>query len=149
MRFSSIPLRKNGEIFYYHWFNSLRSAGVELETFFGNQYVNETTFNIANAQATAQNITDLAFDSNTIRSVVVLCEVRRKTDDEELISNGLLKVYYREHTSSWELINELGGDDDGLTFTITAAGQVQYISSTMNGANYTGKITFKTITFGA
>jgi hypothetical protein len=149
MSFSSIPIRSNGQVFYHHWFNSLRTAGLAVETFLGAGFMQETTFTIANNTAVAANVTGLVFSSASYKSAVIYCEVRRKTSTNELISNGMLRVYYRDLTSTWELLDELGGDDDGVVFSITSAGQVQYTSSNVSGTSYTGKLTFKAITFAA
>jgi hypothetical protein len=148
-QFSSIPVRENGQKFFHTWFNSLRTAGIAVEGFFGTSFLTETTFTLANNQGAASNVTGLSFDSTSVKSAMIYCEVRRKTDSNEVISNGVLRVYYRDLTTTWELLNELGGDDDGVVFSITAAGQVQYTSSDLAGTSYTGKLTFKAVTFSA
>jgi hypothetical protein len=149
MGFLDIPLRANGQKFYHDWFNSLRSAGVAIEAFFGTNFINETSFTLANNQGAPANVTGLSFDQTSVRSALIYCEVRRKTDSNEVITNGTLRAYYRVNTTTWEILDELGGDDDGVTFSITSAGQIQYISTDLTGTNYSGRLLFKAITFAA
>src|SRR4051794_3884418 len=129
--FSVIPLRANGQKFYYHWFNALRNAGVAIESFLGAAYLVETSFTVANSQGSAANVTGLSFSSLTAQSVHIYAEVRRKTGTNEVISSGRLIAVYRQLTSAWDLLDELSGDDDGVVFSITSGGQVQYISDTL------------------
>lgn len=145
--FSDIPIRENGQIFYHHWFNALRTAGMAIESFLGSGYIAESSVTVANGQAVAANVTSLLFSSSSVKSAVIWGTVRRKTASNEVVSVGVLKVIYRAATSTWELTDELGGDDDGVTFTITSAGQVQYTSNTVSGSSYVGTFTFKAVVF--
>ncbi len=149
MSFFTIPIRQNGQKFYHDWFNSLRSAGVAIEAFFGTNFINETSFTLDNNQASPTNVSGLSFDQASVRSALIYCEVRRKTDTNEVISNGTVRAYYRANTTTWELLDELGGDDDGVLFSITPAGQIQYTSTNLTGSNYSGRLLFKAITFSA
>ncbi len=147
MSFLSIPLRANGQKFYYTWFNLLRTAGIALENFLGPGYIIETNFALANNTASPTNVTGLLILSASYKSAHIYAEVRRKTDSVEVISSGRLIIQYRTLTSSWELLDELSGDDDGAVFTVTSGGQVQYTTDNQSGTNYTGTIKFKVITF--
>jgi hypothetical protein len=109
----------------------------------------ETSFALANNQIVAANVTGLSFNSASYKSAHIYTEVRRKTDSNEAVSNGILRVMYKDSSSAWILIDELGGDDDGITFSITTGGQIQYTSNDLLGTNYSGKVTFKAITFSA
>jgi len=105
---------------------------------------------IANNQGSPSDVTGLLLDKTSYKSAIVLCEIRRKTTTNEAITVGLLHLYYRALSDDWELIDELGGDpDDGVTLTVTAAGQVQYISDSMSGSSYTGTMKFRVLAIPA
>lgn len=118
---------------------------------FSTFYIPETTFTIANNQASAASVTGLDLDESIYKSYIIFAEVRRKTDSSEVVSVGQIMAFYYDSTSSWleNIIDQLSGDDDGVTFSITAAGQIQYVSDNMAGSNYSGQMTFKAIGFGA
>jgi hypothetical protein len=147
--FNDIPLRENGQKFYYHWFNALRTAGLFIETWLGGGAITETSFTIANGQGAASNVTGLVFSSSSYKCAHIYAQVRRKTATNEVISSGRLIAIYRDLTSTWELLDELSGDDDGVVFSITSAGQIQYTSDTVSGSSYVGTMKFKAITFAA
>lgn len=147
MSFTSIPERTNGQKIFYDWFNSLRTAGIAVETFLGGGYVGETSFTIANNQGAAANVTGLVFASASYKAAHIFVKIQRKTDSSETVSVGVLKVMYRTATTTWEILDELGGDFTGVTFSITAGGQVQYTSTNQAGTNYTGTMKFKALTF--
>jgi hypothetical protein len=41
---------------------------------------------------------------------------------------------------TWNISVQSNFDDSGVTFSVTSTGQVQYISDTLAGTSYTGKI---------
>jgi hypothetical protein len=145
--FNDIPLRANGQKFYYHWFNALRTAGVAIENFLGGGFIIETSFTLANNQAVAANVTGLVIDSASYKAAHIFVRIQRKTDSSEVVSVGVLKAVYRTATTTWEILDELSGDYTGVTFSITSAGQVKYTSTNIAGTNYTGTMKFKAITF--
>lgn len=147
--FSSITVRENGQKILYSWFNALRSAGVSLESFLGAGYIAETSATIANGQASATNVTGLLVSSASYKSAIVFAEVRRKTSTNELVSVGLLKLYYRDLDSAWYLVDELSGDEDNVEFSITTGGQVQYTSGSIAGSSYSGTIKFRLMSTSA
>ncbi len=151
MSFFAIPIRANGNKFYYTWFNLLRSAGLAIESFLGAGYIGETSFTIANGNAVAAAVTGLLLDSASYKAAIVFVEIRRKTATNEVVSTGFLKLHYRDLTSAWDtpVVTELGGDDTGVTFTCSAAGQVKYVSSTVSGSTYVGTMKFKLMSFSA
>lgn len=161
MSFTSVTVRENGQKVLYSWFNALRTAGIAADSaitalsasvtslfssYFGAGRIGETSITCTNNQS-ATDVTGLSISAASYRSGLVQVEVNRKTDSNEAVSVGFLKLIYKAATSTWELIDELGGDEDGVTFTITAAGQVQYASDNMAGTNYVGKIKFRLSTF--
>jgi len=102
---------------------------------------------IANNQSSAANVSGLSLDSSSYKSVKIFFELRRKTDSEELVSNGYLTAIYKDSTAAWEITGEgtIDGDDDGVSFSMSGA-NVQYTSTNMSGGNYTGTMRIKSLT---
>jgi len=144
---TSIPVRANGDDVFAEWFNILRQWLIYLA---GGGAIGETQFTVANNQASAANVTDLVFSSASHRGAVVEMDVTRKTDtaSSEVRCRRELTLAYRQESASWVILDEtVFGDYDGLTLTITAAGQVQYVSTNIAGANYVGKMNFRARTW--
>lgn len=146
---SSISTRTNGQKILRGWFNEIKTVLASLESFFGTGYLGETSFTVANNNASPASVTGLVVNKDNYKSAHVFVEIRRKTDTTEVISNGRLILQYRDLDTDWELLDELSGDDDGVTFTITSAGQVQYVSDNMSGSDYVGTMKFKGLVFSA
>jgi hypothetical protein len=103
---------------------------------------------VANGQGSATSLTGMLFSNLTCRSVTATVEVRRKTSSAEAIATGVLRLIYRELTSAWAIAGlQLDGDDTGLTLTVTSAGQLQYVSSTLSGSSYSGTFKMKVLSF--
>lgn len=150
--FSVIPNRTNADFVTAEWFNALKSAGINIETFLGGGFVPESTFTPANNISSAADITGMIFDHTLYRTVVIDIDIRRKTDTalSEVVATGEVILQYRLQSAGWgDPIVKFDGDDHGLDFTVTASGQVQYTSSNIAGANYFGSVKFKATTFAA
>ena len=93
---------------------------------------------IANNQIVAQSLTGVAFDSTEHRAVILSYSILRSIDGIESSQVGQLRLAYR--ASSWSLSDDFSGDDAGVTFTITSAGQVQYTSTNLVGTIYSGSL---------
>lgn len=85
--------------------------------------ISQTSFTAADNQAAAANVTGLAFANASVRSFNAILSVTRGTTYANYQLNGIQKA------ASWEISQSYVGDDTGLVFTITTAGQVQYQSS--------------------
>jgi hypothetical protein len=107
---------------------------------------------IANGQVSAADITYLALNKDVHVAAVVEYDITRKTDSasSEKRTNGKLRIVYRVQAGTWHLEDEHSFDsDDGVEFSITSAGQVQYTSDTISGDNYVGTIRWKARYFDA
>lgn len=98
--------------------------------------LSQTSFTAADNQSAAANVTGLAFANATVRSFVVQLSIIRNTTDAQYNLYGIQK------SASWEMTQDFTGDDTGLAFTITSAGQVQY-TSTSTGSTATVKFRAK------
>lgn len=120
-----------------------------------NAYVTDTdprvpdslsTFTIADNQVAASDVTGLLFSAASTHGGKVDVLLRRRDDTEERVLVGHINVLYNLDATSWDIITVLDGSvASGVTFTITAAGQVQYTSDSMGGANYFGELQFRKV----
>ena len=104
--------------------------------------IQEASFAMSNNQAAPANVTGLAFASGVVRSFTALVSVEiDATVDlyEQFTLNGINKG------GSFDMSVYAVGDNSGVTFSITSAGQVQYTSG--NAAGFvSGSIKFRAIT---
>lgn len=149
MAWTTLIIRTPGKV-NVSWWNTLRAAIVELQNFVGLAGVPLTGFTIANNQVAAANVTGLLFSSAANLAANIEVSIRRKTATalSEVVATGFLSVTYREQSSLWEVTPILNGDDTGVTFSITAGGQVQYTSTNIAGTSYVGKMSFKAAGLG-
>jgi hypothetical protein len=150
MGFSDIPVRSNGQRLTRDMLNALRTAGIALETLLGTARVVGSQA-IANNQVVAANVTDLLFDYTTTRRVVVDWWCRRKSDSVDLIESGTFVLLYKPGSTTWDFFPvSQEGDDSGLTWSVTAAGQAKYASTNVAGVYDTtlSKVAYSARTLG-
>jgi len=114
-----------------------------LNNILGSDDILETSFNIANNQSSAADITGLVFNSATVRSAVVEYAVHRVSDSNPSGNSETGEMHVIYDGSSWSL--SVGGvvGNSNVNFSITGAGQVQYTSNDIGSINYVGIIKFK------
>lgn len=104
--------------------------------------ISETSFSLANNQVSAANVTGLAFANATVRgfNALVTVEIDATADlFEQFTLDGIQKG------ASWNMSVSAVGDNSGVVFSITSAGQVQYTSANQAGF-VSGKIKFRAVT---
>lgn len=89
-----------------------------------------TTFSAANNQATPSNVTGLAFANASVTSFDALISIKVTATASLFQTVRILGV---QKGSSWEITETSAGDDTGITFSITTAGQIQYVSTSQTG----------------
>ena len=95
----------------------------------GTADISATSFTGADNQSSAANVTGLAFSYSTVASFQAIVSVIRGTNYAQFNLNG---VYTG---SSWEMADYIvGNTTTGVVFSITAAGQVQYTSTSTGTA---------------
>lgn len=82
-----------------------------------------TSFTAADNQAVVANVTGLAFANAVTRGFEAQITIVRGSTYAEYSLKGIQKA------SSWEMSQEYVGDNTGIVFSITSAGQVQYTST--------------------
>ena len=105
----------------------------------------EQSFALVNNQSSAANITGLKFNHKKVSMAAIDYCVQRVTTSTgavELTEAGLLYAVYEPTSEDWALqaMTGAGPDDAGITFTITAAGQVQYTTTNITGTAYLSRI---------
>lgn len=95
----------------------------------------EKHFTIVNNQSSAADVTGLKFSPRGVTCVLFKYLVQRLTSSVELTEAGLLIFVYNPDSENWSKItlSEENPKDAGITFTITAAGQVQYATDSQSG----------------
>lgn len=92
--------------------------------------IQHTSATLLNNQAAAVNVTGLAFANATVRSFECLISTTISATSPLYES---FKLHGVQKGSSWSMSVTSVGDDSGVVFSITTAGQVQYTSSSYAG----------------
>lgn len=104
--------------------------------------INETSFAAANNVSSPANVTGLAFAAASVRSFKALVSVELDATADLYESFELVGV---NKNGSFDMAVSAVGDDSGVAFSITSAGQVQYTSA--NSAGFVSNtIRFRAIT---
>lgn len=122
--------------FFQTLFDRINSLGVE------------KSFDLVNNQSGAADITGMRFDYRAVSAVYVDYLVQRVTTGGgaiEKIEAGILVLAYEPTSDSWALttIGTPGPDDAGITFSITATGQVQYTTTNETGTASISKLYYR------
>lgn len=105
-----------------------------------------TTASILNNRTSATSVTGFLFDTSEVISINSEFIVTRTTDSPavQLVESGFIQGNF--DGSNWNItITSVG--NSGVSFDMTAGGQVTYTSTNMTGTNYTGEIRFKAKVF--
>jgi hypothetical protein len=117
-----------------------------LSTLQNSNDILDTSAIIANNQTLPNiSVTGLLFNSGTVRAAVVNYSIDIFTSGTELAEVGTLYLIYKNSGtigSKWSIGRISFGDDAGVTFTMTDAGQIQYTSSNVAGTGYIGTMNF-------
>jgi hypothetical protein len=108
----------------------------------------EKAFTIENNQVTEADITGLKFNSSNVSLAIfeyLIKRVTTGTNPVELLQAGTLHFVYRPTDEDWDIITvgTPGPDSSGVVLTITPEGQVQYISSLVDGTASISKIFYR------
>ena len=154
----SIPLTINGTTYNYPspgddagtWGEDATGFAVEvaavLATLLAPGDILQTSFTVSNNVTIASNVNGLLFDPAQVRAANITYSVYRKTDSVTSgnVENGTLYINYDTNAGAglkWTLSQQRNGDA-GITFSITDAGQFQYITTDITGTNYIGQMKF-------
>jgi len=104
--------------------------------------ISETTFAMANNVAAPTDVTGFAFANATVRSFEALVSVEKDATADTFEVFTLRGV---QKGADWDMSVSATGDNSGVNFSITSAGQIQYTSNDEAGF-VSGDIKFRAIT---
>lgn len=105
-----------------------------------------TSANIANNVVVPTNIPAFSFDTAEVISINAEFIVKRTTLVPSAVLSESGEITGNYNGTSWTISVTSDGNSE-VEFSITPAGQIQYISSNMVGASYSGEIIFKAKVF--
>lgn len=105
-----------------------------------------STFTVANNVTSPIPVTGLIFDQAQVRSAEISYSIDRSTSSSEVSENGILLVNFNNFTNTWTS-SQVSNGTSGVTLSISG-GQVFYVSNSMAGSSYTGKLGFSAKAFG-
>jgi hypothetical protein len=103
-----------------------------------------STATILNNITSPANVLGFSFDTSEVISIKGEYIVRRSTDSESFVQDGVIEGNY--DGSNWNLSHEYRSSA-GITFDMTPAGQITYTTTNLSGLNYEGSIIFKAKVF--
>lgn len=95
---------------------------------------------LADNQSSAANVAGVSFDKDDTKAARLLFNIHRRDDAQHADETGEMHIWHDTETDTWELALTSHNDDAGVTFTITAAGQLQYKTTEFGDANYSGTL---------
>lgn len=95
---------------------------------------------IANLQAAAADVTGAIYDKTSIKAVHLAFDLERLTDTQNEQESGWIYLRHDTNDDVWHISVQSTGDDCGVTFSVTASGQLQYTSDDLSGTNYEGTL---------
>lgn len=110
----------------------------------------EKTFPLENNTIVATDITGLKVSSANISQAIVEYLIQRVTtgtNPVELIETGSFTLAYKPTSQSW--VMSTGPSTAGVTLTVTAGGQVQYVTTLVDGTASISKISYRIRTLAA
>jgi hypothetical protein len=127
--------------------NFLRADGTfaaPVNPYLGPGDIVPSTFSFANNQASPANVTGLAFANGSVGSFKALLRVKTLATSNVYTT---VELFGTQRAADWILSYTASGDDLALVFSITNAGQIQYLSPAFPGFT-SGTINFSAITLG-
>ncbi len=86
------------------------------------------------------DVTVLIFDKANFKAAKITFDLERRTATQNLQEIGELYVSHDTNDDLWRIAVSSNLDDAKVVFTVTAAGQVQFTSDDLTGANYVGEM---------
>ena len=97
---------------------------------------------IANNQTTPANIPGFSFTTSEVQAIDCDFFVSRSTTFPAATVTESGKITGNYNGSSWSISIESVGESN-IRFSMTPAGQIQYVSDDMSGSGYVGEIRFR------
>lgn len=105
----------------------------------------EQSFALVNNQVSAADLTPLTFDRRFVSYAVVEYVAQRTTSSVVALAGGRLNILYNPDADSWSIANnvDVSVGTIGITYSITADGQVQYTTTNQAGTKVLSRIVFR------
>lgn len=122
----------------------IEAMAASLNSITGDDDILLSNFSIPSVQAVATDVTNLIFDTATVRGAIIDYSLYRISNSQELSETGTMYVSYANGAASpkWSLAQYYTGNSN-VTFSITDAGQIQYTATTLTGTYTSGVMKFK------
>lgn len=119
-----------------------------LNDLLGSNDILETTFNVTNNVTSFTNVNSLVFNTGQVRAAQVAYSVYRTStlNPSGHTEAGLMTLSYDNLAASgskWSLVIGNVTGNSGVTFSVTDTGQIQYKSTDIGSAGYSGVMHFK------
>jgi len=101
----------------------------------------EKSFPLANFVTVAADIEGLSLDSRFVSYAVVEYLIQRVTDSYESVGSGVAYLHYKPMSEVWEFV--VAPVTAGVTFSVTAEGQIQYTSDDIAGVYSISRIVWR------
>lgn len=106
----------------------------------------ETSYTIDNNVSVPLDVNRMLFDPGTVRAANITYAIYRTSTatPSGKVESGTIYLNYDNAASlgnKWSLSQQRHGDS-GVSFSVTDAGQIQYISSDIDNTGYSGNIKF-------
>jgi hypothetical protein len=88
---------------------------------------------VVNNQSTPADVTGIVLDTASFKGFKLAFNIYRTDGASELSQTGTLHVAYKPIAGTFAVSEHFSGDDAGVTFSVTAAGQLQYVSTDFAG----------------
>jgi len=108
----------------------------------GSGIPSPTSFSLANNLPNATNITGLTFNPASVMGFVIEYMIVRSSSTTRVCSIGRFRAVYNSNISAWLTSDDYAGDNSGIDFGVTSAGQVTYTSTNITGTSYTGTLKY-------
>lgn len=117
-----------------------------LNTLLAPSDILETSYIINNNINTPTDVNRLFFDPGVVRAANITYSIYRTStaNPDGFTESGVIYLNYDNAANpglKWSIGQQKVGDS-GVSFSVTDAGQVQYISNDINGTGYSGTIKF-------
>lgn len=114
----------------------------------GSAYFNDdnpVAVALSNNVTSPTNITSLAFDGSVTNRFTLDYRIFRSTSLTSLAQAGQLRGVYNSTTTTWYLSDNFTGQNAEITFSITSAGQIQYVSSNLSGTGHSATLSYNVV----
>lgn len=108
----------------------------------GSYDVSPQIYSIVSDVNTNVNVPLLTFPIANVRSAMIRYAIYRVSDTTTEAETGVVEIVYNNATSSWQISREATGTDNGLTFSVTNVGQVQFSTTAIGGTYTSGTLSY-------